>query len=172
MAKKNVVSKLSLENIVREIKAWFKKIGLTQAEADKRYLQLSGGKMTNGFEIATKTGRILIFPSSVAFENSDATGESGLGFGYLWWINYEYNDWQGISLSAEFGIGRDHPDQEEMPYFAFTEDMGLFDGVLVRGVLAPISDLDAANKKYVDDSISAQIGNINAILDSINGEVV
>lgn len=36
----------------------------------------------------------------------------------------------------------------------------------------PVGDYNPASKKYVDDSISTQIGNISTILDNINGEVI
>ena len=41
-------------------------------------------------------------------------------------------------------------------------------GCRVQGVNGPTSDTDAANKQYVDDLV----GNINSLLDAINGEVV
>ena len=41
-------------------------------------------------------------------------------------------------------------------------------GQTIRGVNNPTNDSDAANKGYVDDLV----GNINTVLDTINGEVV
>ena len=41
-------------------------------------------------------------------------------------------------------------------------------GCRVQGVNGPTSDTDAANKQYVD----GLVGNINSLLDAINGEVV
>lgn len=41
-------------------------------------------------------------------------------------------------------------------------------GCRVQGVSRPASDTDAANKQYVD----GLVGNINSLLDAINGEAV
>lgn len=41
----------------------------------------------------------------------------------------------------------------------------------INGVGTPELDFDAANKKYVDDSIQSIVGDISVILDQINGEV-
>lgn len=41
-------------------------------------------------------------------------------------------------------------------------------GCVINGVNDPVKETDAANKGYVDDLV----GNINTVLDTINGEVI
>lgn len=54
---------------------------------------------------------------------------------------------------------------------SLTTDGGIqvnLNGCRVQGVNGPASDTDAANKQYVD----GLVGDINSLLDAINGEVV
>lgn len=60
------------------------------------------------------------------------------------------------------------PDGTARFFSAKTEDKH----VKLSGIAEPTEEDDATPKKYVDDSIAEAIGDINTVLDQINGEVV
>lgn len=108
--------------------------GLTQAEADARYLKLSGGRITG----------TTVFEEQTTFKD------------VAYFYNGSPND-DGFYIHA-IGIS-----QNGDCYIA--EILGGFSDEPVRlsSIANPIYNLEAANKKYVDDAISTAItGAINA----------
>ncbi len=84
--------------------------------------------------------------------------------------NSEKGDDFALSIYAKAreeveGDGNWHPVLE-------LEDSGFGMGVILAGVNMPTEDYDAANKKYVDEVFASVVGDISALLDAINGEVV
>lgn len=73
------------------------------------------------------------------------------------------------SLNANLGFRRLNASDESMVLDFYDDSAGV--DVLISGLGRPRTDSDAANKKYVDDTVAAAVGDIAAALDAINGEV-
>lgn len=76
----------------------------------------------------------------------------------IWFIS-SGEDSSGAVMSGAYSSGS--------PYIAFAGSEN-DEYVTLKGVKSPNEQSDAANKGYVDDLV----GNINTVLDTINGEVV
>lgn len=120
--------------------------GLTEEEADARYLKLTGGHVTGALKLGANASVASFYAerASVAGSSLDYL-EVGLGGADI--MTFSRMD-DAISASFSFGV--------EMM------------NNRVYGLPSPIYDSDAATKGYVD----GLIGDISALLDEINGEVV
>ncbi len=180
MDKKDVVTKRSLGNLVREVKAWFGRVGLTKEEADARYLQLTGGRMTpdakikfvsddkrfltidkDSFEIGYEQPDGL-FPDTIIYPGAIIWGDANGG---VWNEIYDsFASLGGCNLSwgneGSFIIGASKISGIPTVIDAETENE------------YEAQKSDAASVGYVRDAIKAAIGDINTLLDYINGEVV
>lgn len=85
---------------------------------------------------------------------SGGTITGGLQVNYIAGIDGGKFDTGGINVTGSFTTDGD-----------VTVDLK---GCVINGVNDPVKETDAANKGYVDDLV----GNINTVLDTINGEVV
>lgn len=147
---------------MREIKAWFKKTGLTQAEADKRYLQLSGGVLTDGnYKVNLFFSDEEMFEAPFEVSSKDGNIRTAILDGYIYF--YTRQNGKTFRSIIENGDGKILVCQ--------LDDDGNDRPIIMRGVADPEQDTDAANKAYVDETVENAMGDIAAILDSINGEV-
>ena len=115
----------------------------TQEQADGRYLQLSGGTLTGALK----------YPESSVFEILNVGANAG-GKLQLTYVGDMHG--AGINVGNTNVFQAIKMDDEEAPTLA------------LKYVVTPTNDTDAATKGYVD----GLIGDINALLDAINGEVV
>lgn len=102
--------------------------GLTQAEADRRYLSLDGGSLM---------GDVLISGTSVWISETLPT---------LIWTE-DGTEGSAIVGGCDYSTG--------MPFLSLL-DIQESNDVLLRGVAAPVETTDAANKGYVDSLIPRQ----------------
>lgn len=135
--------------------------GLTPEQADKRYLQLTGGTLTGDLNApalnATMDTRIAKFrgngvglsssDSAVSYTNyvGNVTSNGLDGFN----IYSQDKNSNNINIVGEASTGI---------ITATTNVRGVAGNPIVRGVAAPEQNEDVANKKYVDDEISSKGG--------------
>lgn len=130
--------------------------GISQTAADGKYLQLTGGTMSGDLTVS-KNKNLIFLGKKDSWESSDRK--------FLIYATNLYKDGPESSVGESSAVGLSIP------------------GIVLNGILyanfnriqylgAPTGNYDAANKKYVDDAITAKIGDIASNLDSINGEVV
>ena len=128
--------------------------GLTQDEADGRYLKLSGGTLTGNIKV----------PEGFRISTLDGDGQDRVAI-------------SGYNVKFIFGEGGfyicDESQEEQKPIAVF---YGLYsdENVTIRGVENPQNNNDAANKRYVDEkslpAITAQ--DENKILKVVSGKAV
>lgn len=97
--------------------------GMTEEDADTRYLKLSGGTMTGAIRFRTSTGGV----GGVRLEGSTSNGTEVVQLGYT----------SGGRPTFSFA---EHSGASTVP-------------MKVSGVATPESNTDAANKEYVDSLI-------------------
>lgn len=156
---------------------------LTKEEADARYLQLTGGSMT-------PDAKIKFASDDKRFANIDKDSIE---------IGYEQPDglfpdtiispgaisWGNISGSGNASWNELYENQANLGgiYLSWDNEGNLIIGALKISGIPTVIDAefedeyeaqknDAASVGYVRDSIKAAIGDINTLLDQINGEVV
>lgn len=134
---------------------------------DSSFLGLGGGSLSDDYYKIN-----ILFPEDETFSNplevwnQDASGNKdmvSLGYASIMFhrILGGKKQWSVID-----GSGADFIQVYKL------DENGTDTPIMIRGVDTPKVDTDAANKKYVDESIAAVVGDISALLDAINGEVV
>lgn len=118
--------------------------GLTQEQADERYLQLTGGAISQDFSLSYGTQRIVVDSSGVSIGTdggeSSTPGEIRLSRGYVdLYCSDEitFNNQSATFLSIS-------PEYEGEPSITFSNSGA------IKNLSSPSSDTDAANKSYVD----------------------
>lgn len=113
--------------------------GLTQSQADTRYLQLSGGTLTGDISIGSDSGRIFLLGSET-FVSSGGGTDIGIRLMMLddgTYMNLGTVNGTRISMSPDSGEG----------YGNITIDSHY---TTIKGLISPSASNDAANKAYVD----------------------
>lgn len=157
--------------------------GLTEEEADKRYLQLTGGSLTPDATIKftsddKRFARIDKDSFEVGYEQPDGSFPDTI-------ISPGAISWGNISGSGNISWNELYENQANLGGISLIWDNeGRLTVVATRldGILTVIDaetedeyeaqKSDAASVGYVRDAIKAAIGDINTLLDQINGEVV
>ena len=103
--------------------------GLTQSEADERYLQLSGG-----------TIEVDALSTALTLKNTTSTGLVS-DVNRSPYLNFETGNGKVVNEYINFGSGR-----AEVAFYDVEND----DFVAITGLLDPVAGADAANKAYVD----------------------
>lgn len=108
--------------------------GITQEEADGRYLQLSGGTVTGYIKSAKEDGNSKTTVGMLELGTVTSSSEGANSCIKLW------------------------PKEQDIDYYSYEDSKtGAYvktNRVIIRGVETPIYSGDAANKKYVDDAVS------------------
>lgn len=103
--------------------------GLTQEQADERYLQLTGG-----------TIEVDALSTALTLKNTHSTGNVS-DVNRSPYLNFETGNGKVVNEYINFGSGR-----AEVAFYDLEND----DFVAITGLLDPVSSADAANKAYVD----------------------
>lgn len=135
----------------------------TKRYVDNTFLPRNGGVILepeSGYQINIMEPVEEYF--TLPFEVWDNFSEcmTGVGTGYIIFHDKKNNEW----LIAESNDGR-------FLFYKLDQDKNTVP-VVLTGVAAPEDDSDAVNKGYVDDTVAAAVGDIAAVLDAINGEVI
>lgn len=111
--------------------AWVDKpeSGLTQEQADERYLQLTGG-----------TIEVDALSTALTLKNTKSTGDVS-DVNRSPYLNFETGNGKVVNEYIDFGSGR-----AEVAFYDVEND----DFVAITGLLDPVYGADAANKSYVD----------------------
>lgn len=104
--------------------------GLTQEQADARYLQLSGGTIEVDATVS----------AALTLKNTKSTGDVS-DVNRSPHLNFETGNGKVVNESVDFGSGR-----AEVTFYDVEND----DFVAITGLLDPVYNADAANKAYVD----------------------
>lgn len=134
---------------------------------DSGFLRLGGGSLSNGYS------KVNIFsPEEELFANPLEvwTGYSG-GNKDMVSLGYTTIMFHRIIASKKYWSVIDGSNDGFIQVYKMDEN-GNDTPIIIRGVDTPEKDTDATNKKYVDEAIAAAVGDISAVLDAINGEVV
>ena len=124
--------------------------GLTQEQADARYLRLTGGSISQDFSLSYGTQRIVVDSSGVSIGTdggeSSTPGEIRLSRGYvdLYCSDEITFNSQGTFLSIS-------PEYEGEPAIVFSNSGA------IKNLSSPSSDTDAANKAYVDSKAPTSV---------------
>lgn len=108
--------------------------GLTQEQADERYLQLSGG-----------TIEVDALSTALTLKNTKSTGNVS-DVNRSPYLNFETGNGKVVNEYIDFGSGR-----AEVCFYDIEND----DFVAITGLLDPVDSADAANKAYVDSKSPA-----------------
>ena len=103
--------------------------GLTQEQADERYLQLSGG-----------TIEVDALSTALTLKNTHSTGAVS-DVNRSPYLNFETGNGKVVNEYIDFGSGR-----ARVAFYDIEND----DFVAITGLLDPVDSADAANKAYVD----------------------
>lgn len=103
--------------------------GLTQEQADGRYLQLTGG-----------TIEVDALSTALTLKNTKSTGDVS-DVNRSPYLNFETGNGKVVNEYIDFGSGR-----AEVAFYDVEND----DFVAITGLLDPVYGADAANKSYVD----------------------
>jgi hypothetical protein len=104
--------------------------GLTQEQADERYLQLSGGTIEVDATVS----------AALTLKNTHSTGAVS-AVNRSPYLNFETGNGKVVNEYIDFGSGR-----AEVAFYDVEND----DFVAITGLLDPVYGADAANKAYVD----------------------
>ena len=110
--------------------------GLTQSEADERYLQLSGG-----------TIEVDALSTALTLKNTTSTGLVS-DVNRSPYLNFETGNGKVVNEYINFGSGR-----AEVAFYDVEND----DFVAITGLLDPVAGADAANKAYVDSKAPTSV---------------
>lgn len=110
--------------------------GLTQSEADERYLQLSGG-----------TIEVDALSTALTLKNTKSTGNVS-DVNRSPYLNFETGNGKVVNEYIDFGSGR-----AEVAFYDIEND----DFVAITGLLDPVDSADAANKAYVDSKAPTSV---------------
>lgn len=110
--------------------------GLTQSEADERYLQLSGG-----------TIEVDALSTALTLKNTKSTGNVS-DVNRSPYLNFETGNGKVVNEYIDFGSGR-----AEVSFYDIEND----DFVAITGLLDPVYSADAANKAYVDSKAPTSV---------------
>ena len=128
------------DNVVGAVDA--PKSGLTQEQADARYLRLTGGLINQEFSLSYGPQRIVVDGSGVSIgtDDSESTpGEIRMSRGY---VDIYCSD--EITFNSQGTFLSISPEYEGEPSITFTNSGA------IRNLSSPTTDTDAANKAYVD----------------------
>lgn len=110
--------------------------GLTQEQADERYLQLSGG-----------TIEVDALSTALTLKNTHSTGNVS-DVNRSPYLNFETGNGKVVNEYINFGSGR-----AEVAFYDIEND----DFVAITGLLDPVYGADAANKSYVDSKAPTSV---------------
>lgn len=112
--------------------AWVDKpeSGLTQEQADERYLQLSGGTIEVDATVS----------AALTLKNTHSTGAVG-GVNRTPYLDFETGNGKVVREIMDYDAG-----YATVSFYDVEND----DFVMISGLLDPVDDVDAANKAYVD----------------------
>lgn len=110
--------------------------GLTQEQADERYLQLSGG-----------TIEVDALSTALTLKNTKSTGNVS-DVNRSPYLNFETGNGKVVNEYIDFGSGR-----AEVAFYDLEND----DFVAITGLLDPVDSADAANKSYVDSKAPTSV---------------
>lgn len=110
--------------------------GLTQEQADARYLQLTGG-----------TIEVDALSTALTLKNTKSTGNVA-DVNRSPYLNFETGNGKVVNEYINFGSGR-----AEVSFYDVEND----DFVAITGLLDPVHDADAANKAYVDSKAPSSV---------------
>lgn len=118
--------------------AWVDKpeSGLTQEQADERYLQLTGG-----------TIEVDALSTALTLKNTKSTGGVS-DVNRSPYLNFETGNGKVVNEHIDFGSGR-----AEVAFYDVEND----DFVAITGLLDPVYGADAANKSYVDSKTPTSV---------------
>lgn len=111
--------------------------GLTQSEADARYLQLTGGTIEVDATVS----------AALTLKNTKSTGAVS-GVNRSPYLNFETGNGKVVNEYIDFGSGR-----AEVAFYDVEND----DFVAITGLLDPVYNADAANKAYVDSKAPTSV---------------
>lgn len=111
--------------------------GLTQEQADERYLQLSGGTI----EVDATVSAALTLKNTKSQVSTGAVYRSP-------YLNFETGNGKVVNEYIDFGSGR-----AEVVFYDVEND----DFVAITGLLDPVFNADAANKSYVDSKAPTSV---------------
>lgn len=111
--------------------------GLTQEQADERYLQLSGGTIEVDATVS----------AALTLKNTHSTGDVS-DVNRSPHLNFETGNGKVVNESIDFGSGR-----AEVSFYDVEND----DFVAITGLLDPVDGADAANKSYVDSKAPTSV---------------
>lgn len=104
--------------------------GLTQEQADERYLQLSGGTIEVDAMVS----------AALTLKNTHSTGAVG-GVNRTPYLDFETGNGKVVREIMDYDAG-----YATVSFYDVEND----DFVMISGLLDPVDDVDAANKSYVD----------------------
>ena len=104
--------------------------GLTQEQADERYLQLSGGTIEVDATVS----------AALTLKNTHSTGAVG-GVNRTPYLDFETGNGKVVREIMDYDAG-----YATVSFYDVEND----DFVMISGLLDPVDDVDAANKSYVD----------------------
>lgn len=110
--------------------------GLTQEQADERYLQLTGGTIEVG-----------ALSTALTLKNTKSTGNVS-DVNRSPYLNFETGNGKVVNEYIDFGSGR-----AEVAFYDIEND----DFVAITGLLDPVDSADAANKAYVDSKAPTSV---------------
>lgn len=110
--------------------------GLTQSEADERYLQLTGG-----------TIEVDALSAALTLKNTHSTGNVS-DVNRSPYLNFETGNGKVVNEYIDFGSGR-----AAVAFYDLEND----DFVAITGLLDPVDSADAANKAYVDSKAPTSV---------------
>lgn len=110
--------------------------GLTQEQADERYLQLTGG-----------TIEVDALSTALTLKNTHSTGNVS-DVNRSPYLNFETGNGKVVNEYIDFGSGR-----AEVAFYDLEND----DFVAITGLLDPVDSADAANKSYVDSKAPTSV---------------
>lgn len=111
--------------------------GLTQEQADERYLQLTGGTIEVDATVS----------AALTLKNTHSTGDVS-DVNRSPHLNFETGNGKVVNESIDFGSGR-----AEVTFYDVEND----DFVAITGLLDPVNSADAANKAYVDSKAPTSV---------------